>query len=122
MEHLLDDQPPEVGAAWKESLRRIAQAESGHVTEDTVPDPDLDEWLLGEIAVEALAAGRAVDQAAGPPPAGSWDPARVLAECAAKRRIVSFAADLTEEGTDDLLRLLALPYADHPGYRQEWRP
>jgi hypothetical protein len=23
---------------------------------------------------------------------------------------------------DDLLRILALPYADHPGYRPEWTP
>ncbi|MGW9031671.1 DUF6221 family protein [Streptomyces sp. NPDC055722] len=23
---------------------------------------------------------------------------------------------------DDLLRMLALPYADRPGYRDEWRP
>ncbi|WP_432589953.1 DUF6221 family protein [Streptomyces sp. HD1123-B1] len=62
------------------------------------------------------------------------DPARVLREIDAKRRIVA------EHDTDgwttgdrvrdcqwtgrpcQTLRLLALPYADRPGYREEWRP
>lgn len=58
------------------------------------------------------------------------DPARVLAECEAKRRIVN---DLRPEGRriasvrplwrmhDDILAALALPYADHPDWREEWR-
>jgi hypothetical protein len=45
-----------------------------------------------------------------------WDPARVLAECDAKRRIV------TECGWVTVMALLALPYADHEDYRQEWKP
>jgi hypothetical protein len=72
-----------------------------------------------------------------------WDPARVLAEVEAKRRILD---DIVGEATgldmsvdmdrrigardeatepylgDQLLRLLGLPYADHPDYREEWRP
>ena len=81
---------------------------------------------------------------------GRHDPARVLAECEAKRRIVEIHPD--EHGTcfacsdgDDggcsdpeccgsgpipmfkdwpcpTLRWLALPYADHADYRQEWKP
>lgn len=59
---------------------------------------------------------------------------RVLAECEAKRRIIAEVreADLASDAPDnieissilarDLLRLLALPYADHPDYRDEWRP
>lgn len=62
------------------------------------------------------------------------DPARVLREIDAKRRIV---AEHDTEGwkTGDrvrdcqwtgrpcqTLRLLALPYADRPGYHEEWRP
>jgi hypothetical protein len=71
---------------------------------------------------------------------------RGLAECEAKRRIVelafSHAAKIDgewgcchsvqgirdglcdEQRPDDLplLRLLALPYADHPDYRDEWKP
>jgi hypothetical protein len=63
------------------------------------------------------------------------DPARVLAEVEAKRRIVeAFEADDNREryggcgddcewkALDYALRLLALPYADHPDYRPEWKP
>ena len=63
-------------------------------------------------------------------------PARVLAECEAKRRIVAYREQavrehdvlnlpLTEVRTityDAVLRALALPYADHPDYLEEWRP
>jgi hypothetical protein len=71
-----------------------------------------------------------------------WDPKRVLAECAAKRRIIE---QLTTEWADAvglatpafpamsgrvtlspaaalILRDLALPYADRPGYLEEWKP
>lgn len=62
------------------------------------------------------------------------DPARVLAECEAKRRIMSlFAPTLADELSaaagdwnevawrgEQVLRYLALPYADHPDYRGEW--
>ncbi|KND45358.1 DUF6221 family protein [Streptomyces stelliscabiei] len=55
-----------------------------------------------------------------------WDPARVLREIDAKRRIVDRYAWLREHGdtggTEWVLPLLALPYADRPGYREEWRP
>ena len=47
------------------------------------------------------------------------DPARVLAECEAKRQIVQNAQD---PGDDLFVAILALPYADHPDYREEWRP
>jgi hypothetical protein len=58
------------------------------------------------------------------------DPARVLAECEAKRRIVADAAEYLDhvggiESTDGLamrvLEYLALPYADHPDWRGEWK-
>ncbi len=63
-----------------------------------------------------------------------WSPARVLAECEAKRRIVALEVEwLTEmrAALDKLpglragsliLAILALPYADHEDYREEWRP
>jgi hypothetical protein len=68
------------------------------------------------------------------------DPARVLREIDAKRRIMQVhnaqdswgmcvACPRDERGAmqveiEDcpILRLLALPYADRPGYREEWRP
>jgi len=100
----------------------------------------------------------------GPFPCDCGYPARVLAECEAKRRIVelhrdwpvlverptefepSFGADLSsftlratrqiqwmteqayregfgdEPPTGPILRALASVYADHPDYREEWRP
>lgn len=71
------------------------------------------------------------------------DPARVLAEIDAKRRILddivpdADGLDMQVDGEfrvgrrdlaaepylgDALMQLLALPYADRPGYRSEWRP
>jgi hypothetical protein len=54
-----------------------------------------------------------------------WDPARVLAECEAKRLLLQREpCDDTGVGDDPChhLRALAVPYADHPDYREEWRP
>lgn len=63
-------------------------------------------------------------------------PARILAECAAKRAIIERqraiweqAMDVTlndieddaNEGLDFAIRALAAVYADHPDYREEWR-
>jgi hypothetical protein len=61
------------------------------------------------------------------------DPARVLREIDAKRKIIAehdvYSRPLGErmdcQSYDfpcTTLRLLALPYADRPGYREEWRP
>jgi len=66
-------------------------------------------------------------------------PARVLAECEAKRRIVEEHAPWLDVGKSTCprcrgaanravpapcptLRALASVYANHPDYRQEWRP
>lgn len=63
----------------------------------------------------------------------AWDPARVLAECEAKRRVISLCQlDFNDDDEPiflggygeaywDTLRLIALPYVDRPGYREEWR-
>lgn len=61
-------------------------------------------------------------------------PARVLAECEAKRRMVEWAAPVLENWPNapkgwryisddgmDVLKILASPYSDHLDYRQEWR-
>ena len=63
-------------------------------------------------------------------------PARVLAECAAKRGLIDKARWADEAGEDalmtageygrasafeDVLEWLALPYADHPDYDEAWR-
>jgi hypothetical protein len=124
-------------------------------------EPKLDEFLLARIAedkrIAVDAAAGAEDWSVGEPPASTagsgpaaehiarYDPARILAECAAKRRIVlacrDAAPDLTflgrrpsgladfpfsPHGNHELAALtlaaLALPYAAHHDYRAEWRP
>jgi hypothetical protein len=66
------------------------------------------------------------------------DPARVLREIDAKRQVLDWyeqraAVDSRGEDPDDyenvtgstletVVQILALPYADGPGYREEWRP
>lgn len=75
----------------------------------------------------------------------AWNPARVLAECDAKRRIIARHAPRIaregpnqgelicgcSDGTDEFLsttwpcadvRDIASVFADRPGYRQEWTP
>jgi hypothetical protein len=71
----------------------------------------------------------------------TWAPGRVLVECDTKRRIIELHQPKTVTGTANgkpvaesrcascadlypcqTLRLLALPYADRPGYRDEWDP
>lgn len=70
-----------------------------------------------------------------------WDPARVMVEVEAKRRILDRYVELMAEvahwrarGDEDaapvatawayeqVVDLLALPYAGRPGYREEWAP
>jgi hypothetical protein len=67
------------------------------------------------------------------------DPARVLADCEAKRRIVEHWKSTVEWAEDpgcdspdryhmvaaglyEAMRHLAEPFADHPDYREEWKP
>jgi len=63
-----------------------------------------------------------------------WDPARVLREIDAKRRILAehplngWVCDTCDNGEVEqvfpcpTLRLLALPYDDRPGFLEAWRP
>lgn len=64
--------------------------------------------------------------------AARWDPARVLAECEARRIEVRFLSDLdthrlrdTTNGLSSIaysvLCRMAHPYADHPDFREDWR-
>jgi hypothetical protein len=72
-----------------------------------------------------------------------WHPARVLAECEVKRRIVEHVQHAQErydqergsgygdgadmewltklEALEPVLQMLAQPYSDHPAFRDEWR-
>lgn len=98
----------------------------------------LADFLLARIAEDEARAEYVHDY-------GSWSstdhytPARVLAECEAKRRIVDLHAPIEGAvwptcsccgmyGEADVdwpcatLRALALPYADHDDYREEFKP
>ena len=78
-----------------------------------IADPEFAEWF-----------GRAYLHIAG------QNPARVLAECEAKRRIISLHRQYEWPSCDggdahgpencETLRILASVYADHPDFRAEW--
>jgi hypothetical protein len=90
---------------------------------------DLAEFLLARIAEDEAAVSPFVAIAF---PTGQWSEARVLAECEAKRRIIGrfqMFSTMTElprmeirhNELLDVLHTLALPYAEHPDYREGWK-
>ena len=92
-----------------------------------------DRWVVSEVAYEGILVGSLVDGMLGMATPTTrhiarWDPARVLAEVDAKRRIVDRCEhyqtyeDYGWALADEVLSLLALPYDCHPDYREEWRP
>jgi Family of unknown function (DUF6221) len=119
--------------------------------------PRLDEFVLARIAEDERLASAAAGHGAGDPPGSDaggrhagehvspFDPARVHADCTARRRIVLACREsrpdtgllgVRPRGLGDFppsprdqhqlaaltLALLALPYAGHRDYREEWRP
>jgi len=56
---------------------------------------------------------------------GFFEPSRVLAECAAKRAIISGLDDALDtyagmRAMDRVLEHMASVYKDHPDYREDW--
>jgi hypothetical protein len=103
---------------------------------------DLVDFLLARITEDEArprgfgAIAMEVD-AEGSPTGRLLVPARILAECEAKRRVVelylearrSYEWDRNDTGFaaeawayEAVVKQLALPHADHPDYREEWRP
>ena len=87
----------------------------------------LTEFLLARIAEDEEEARQAFAyRGSGTmyPKGHACDPGRVLADCEARRRIVEKVEANTGVTVEDdwPLNFLALPYADHPDYRQEWKP
>lgn len=111
------------GKVWTQTLQRYAD---GDELAGSIEDASGDYVVYDE--------GRPTAQEATH--IARWDPARVLAECAAKRRLITLAtedarnADSAIEGewggehdlSGDLLRGLAMAYADRPGYLEDWQP
>lgn len=124
--------------------------------------PDLTEFLLARITEDESKARHAAHLYGRPPgiPGGAtyhelayprghlpvvayahasrWEPARVLAECEARRKIIELHAlsgdscstcgdghdgygDLYQRYPCETLRALALPYANRPGWREDWK-
>ena len=106
-------------------LARIAEDEE--VARDTLTAHELLDW--SELGDPAMGMAGPTD---GPSGYVSIviDPARVLAECEAKRAVVGLHPEMLgwcqgcahESYPCRTLLALALPYADHPDYREEWRP
>jgi hypothetical protein len=79
----------------------------------------------------AFALSRVEELEGAGPHIARWDPARVLAECAAKRKIIeawldnegplSQWDDYAYKGVEWAIKALAQPYADRPGFPEEWR-
>jgi hypothetical protein len=122
-------------------------------TDTPVPDRDIDEALnhqpVSLRSVEEFPTGsvgllpsfvihREEEQPEGLPHIARWDPARVLAEVAAKRAVLdecaaAIKAGELQDGTTwndmavgaelaiDVVRLLVQPYADRPGFDPIWR-
>jgi hypothetical protein len=128
---------PDVGPNLEEFLlARIAEDKRIAVTAATASGGE--EWSADELS-------RGLPETMAAQHAARFDPARVLAECEAKRRIVLACRESRPQlgflgtrppGMADFplsphdqhqlaaltLAVLALPYADHPEYQQGWRP
>jgi len=118
-------------------LARIAEDEAGAKAASPGPwkvdDPTYPEAIYAADGYETVVAGgrwggeaRIFNEDADAHFIARHDPARVLAECESKRDIIGFLL-AAESGIEQLrpddraMRALALPYADHPDYRPEWR-
>jgi hypothetical protein len=114
-------------------LARIAEDEAGPRNWLEARRIPMEDRVIGGVGIPLQYGTGGVDT--------EWvvDPARVLADCEAKRRIVQEhpqTASIRHPVTDakiyvcatcdsdvspcPTLRLLALPYADHPDYQPEW--
>lgn len=74
---------------------------------------------VGNLAGNVVAYG--VDLDANRAHIARHDPARVLAECEAKRTLLDHVSS-NWRLEEYVARLLATVYSDHPDYRESWRP
>lgn len=95
-------------------------------------------WLLLQIAIDELAAEAELAHPGAPPIDCAhqmiWQPARVMAECHAKREILRLAIEATPLAMgspaphesvnyiDAVVQVMAPPYADRAGFLEEWLP
>jgi hypothetical protein len=88
----------------------------------------LTDFLLARITEDEAAFRKSWSRGVLDPDASELErllvPARMQAECEAKRRIITGASlEIGLSTAEDwLFPLLALPYADHSDYNAAWRP
>jgi hypothetical protein len=92
------------------------------IAEDEAAAPDGSLWLGGEMPW-------LLEEGDPPNFPITVDPRRVLAECEAKRKIAAVCAEMEARSENivgsyahEILCLLALPYRDHPDFRDFWLP
>lgn len=112
----------------REQIARAAGAASWHATQEETTDGHnvySTLWADGEGDTFAHTYDAEADKVQH---IADWDPKFVLADIAAKRQIIGLVTDAGPQWGDgyteayrDVLRLLALPFASHPDYREEWR-
>jgi hypothetical protein len=125
---------PDVGERWRVSGSHAD--DGGTYWSVTTASPDLDRIPTVEMVGSGMSGGGAHTEEVAAHIA-EHDPARVLREIDAKRQLVERyerAMENRRAHPDDLasagallalhgaVKLLALPYADRSGYRDEWRP
>jgi hypothetical protein len=100
---------------------------------DVLPlkDETWDEWQRRNIANESATGDIRMEDANH---IAYWDPIRVLAECQTMRRLVTDIAvvilepygvqwaDGYKEALEHIIRVFAALDANHPDYREEWKP
>ncbi len=109
---------------WQTAGRRVTRFDNGR--SENYSAVMCGDWDRIRVARDDVAGGPLAAHIA------RHDPARVLADVAAKRRIMDLHAighdpcdahDASFESIPcDTMRLLALPYAEHESYRPEWAP
>ncbi|MEU8279545.1 DUF6221 family protein [Microbispora bryophytorum] len=129
-----------------EQVARDAAETGEHWRYQRIPDltaPDGYSLDLGDVVDVIVDIGFAEDDVLRPAQAAHialHDPASVLADIAAKRKILdalapdieAFSGEVAQADAAErmanwlravaVVRLLAEPYASHPDYREEWRP
>jgi hypothetical protein len=83
----------------------------------------LTDFLLARIAEEEAEAQTEFN--VGDPTTAGWSPERVLRQCEVNRGLVAeyreaISLPIAPVAVLRIGRLLALPYADHPEWREEW--
>lgn len=107
-------------ASWSVGIEETSDGENAYYSVSAYGES---EWFIDAGATEHEHAK--LEQIA------AHDPARVLREVEAKRRLIDRceralgALDIEDPErvlAEDALDLIALPFSDRPGYREEWKP